>query len=83
MIKALVGGLGFEAAIFVFVAADFHVIELFGGGGQGVVAGIPGDLEVRVLVEMLGELRNLLWGAVAAHEADAGDLPPVFVQQVV
>ena len=55
----MVGGLGFEAAVFVFVAADFHVVELFGGGGHGVVAGVPGDLEVGVLVQVLRQMCDL------------------------
>lgn len=81
--ELLVGGAGVEAAELLVVAPNLHVVEKAGIARHDVIAGIPRHLQFRILAQVSCEQRDLLGLFVAAHEADAGDLPPVFVQQPV
>ena len=79
----LVGGAGVEAAELLTVAPNLYVVEKVSIARHDVVAGIPRHFQFRVLAQVSCEQRDLLGLFVAAHEADASNLPPVFVQQPV
>lgn len=80
-VEALVGGAGAESAEVGLVTADFHVIKQLCVAREGVVARIPRDFQFCVLTQMPGQRFHVVGLCVAPHEADAGDLLAVFVQQ--
>ena len=81
--EPLVGSAGVETAEVRLVTADFHIIEKAGIARHDVVAGIPRQLELRMLPQMPRKGGNVLRLTVAPHEAHAGNLPAVFVQNPV
>lgn len=75
--EALVGAGGGEGAEVGDVGADFDVVELLFVYmvGDVLAAAVPGGFEGGMRgVEVRGKGCHFLWGGIAAHEADTGDV---------